>query len=94
MNKTDLKNKRVISYNQGREFAVIYRLKFLETSAKKNLNVNEAFETLERELMAASEDKKIIKQKQNKKITVGKEENLNTEKNNCSCENLISNKIN
>ena len=43
MNKTDLKNKRVISYNKGKEFADSYGLKFLETSAKKNLNVNEAF---------------------------------------------------
>ena len=84
-NKTDLENKRVISYNQGKEFADTYGLKFLETSAKKNLNVNEAFETLGRELMAASEDKKIIKQKQNKKISVGKAENLDTQRNNCDC---------
>ena len=84
-NKTDLENKRVISYNQGKEFADTYGLKFLETSAKKNLNVNEAFETLGRELMAASEDKKIIKQKQNKKISVGKAENLDTQRNNCAC---------
>ena len=84
-NKTDLENKRVISYNQGKEFADTYGLKFLETSAKKNYNVNEAFETLGRELMAASEDKKIIKQKQNKKISVGKAENLDTQRNNCAC---------
>ena len=84
-NKTDLENKRVISYNQGKEFADTYGLKFLETSAKKNLNVNEAFETLGRELMAASEDKKIIKQKQNKKISMGKAENLDTQRNNCAC---------
>ena len=84
-NKTDLENRRVITYNQGKEFADTYGLKFLETSAKKNLNVNEAFETLGRELMAASEDKKIIKQKQNKKISVGKAENLDTQRNNCAC---------
>ena len=34
-------------------------MKFIETSAKKNLNVNEAFETLGRELMQASDEKKI-----------------------------------
>ena len=66
-NKTDLEDKRVITYNQGKEFADTYGLKFIETSAKKNLNVTEAFETLGRELMQASEDKKITKQRQNKK---------------------------
>jgi len=84
-NKTDLENRRVITYNQGKEFADTYDLKFLETSAKKNLNVNEAFETLGRELMAAAGDKKIVKQKPNKKISVGQAQNLNTEKRNCNC---------
>ena len=62
-NKCDLEDKRLVSYNQGKEFADTYGLKFIETSAKKNLNVNEAFETLGRELMSASEEKKIIHQK-------------------------------
>ena len=84
-NKTDLENRRVITYNQGKEFADTYGLKFIETSAKKNLNVNEAFETLGRELMAATGDKKIVKQKPNKKISVGQAQNLNTEKKNCNC---------
>ena len=35
-----------------------YDIYYIETSAKKNLNVNEAFETLGRELMQASDDKK------------------------------------
>ena len=84
-NKTDLENRRVITYNQGKEFADTYGLKFLETSAKKNLNVNEAFETLGRELIIASEEKKITKQKQNKKITVAKAQDLNVEKKNGCC---------
>ena len=84
-NKTDLEDKRVISYNQGKEFADSYGLKYIETSAKKNLNVNEAFSTLGRELMQASEDKKIIKQRQNKKISVAKMEDLNPEKRRGCC---------
>ena len=84
-NKTDLENRRVITYNQGKEFADTYGLKFLETSAKKNLNVNEAFETLGRELMAAAGYKKIVKQNPNKKISVGQAQNLNPEKKNCNC---------
>jgi Ras-related protein Rab-1A len=79
-NKTDLEDKRVITYNQGKEFADTYGLKFIETSAKKNLNVSEAFTTLGSELMQASEEKKIIKQKQNKKISVAKVQDLNAPK--------------
>jgi len=84
-NKNDLEDKRVITYNQGKEFADTYGLKFIETSAKKNLNVNEAFETLGRELMQASEDKRITKQRQNKKISVAKAQDLNTEKKDGCC---------
>ena len=84
-NKTDLEDKRVITYNQGKEFADTYGLKFIETSAKKNLNVTEAFETLGRELKQASEDKKITKQRQNKKITVAKAQDLDIEKKKGCC---------
>ena len=82
-NKTDLEEKRVISYNQGKEFADMYGLKYIETSAKKNMNVREAFETLGREIMAANIDKTMFKQKQNKKITVSKAQDLNIEKKGC-----------
>ena len=78
-NKTDLEDKRVISYNQGKEFADNYGLKFIETSAKKNININEAFETLGRELMKASGEKKITKQPPNKKISAAKVQDLNNE---------------
>ena len=84
-NKTDLEDKRVITYNQGKEFADTYGLKFIEKSAKKNLNVTEAFETLGRELMQASEDKKITKQRQNKKISVAKAQDLDIEKKKGCC---------
>ena len=84
-NKTDLEEKRVITYNQGKEFADTYGLKFIETSAKKNLNVNEAFETLGRELMAASDDKRITKTKPNKKISVAKAQDLTPEKKKGCC---------
>ena len=84
-NKCDLEEKRVISLNQGKEFADTYGLKFIETSAKKNLNVNEAFETLGRELMAASSEKKIVKQKQNKKISVAKAQDLDMNKKKGGC---------
>ena len=84
-NKSDLEDKRVITINQGKEFADTYGLKFLETSAKKNVNVNEAFETLGRELMQAADDKKITRQKQNKKISVAKAQDLNIKKKDGCC---------
>ena len=84
-NKTDLEEKRVISYNQGKEFADMYGLKYIETSAKKNMNVREAFETLGREIMVANIDKTMFKQKQNKKITVSKAQDLNIEKKDGCC---------
>ena len=84
-NKTDLEDKRVITYSQGKEFADTYGLKYIETSAKKNMNVNEAFETLGRELMQASDDKKIGKPSHNKKISVAKAEDLNQEQKKGCC---------
>ena len=84
-NKCDLEDKRVVTFNQGKEFADTYGLKFIETSAKKNLNVNEAFETLGRELMIASADKKVTKQKDTKKISVAKAQDLNVQKKGGCC---------
>ena len=78
-NKCDLEDKRVITQAQGKEFADTYGLKFIETSAKKNFNVSEAFETLGRELMNAGAEKKIEKQKENKKISVAKAQDLTTQ---------------
>ena len=83
-NKTDLEEKRAITYNQGKEFADSYGLKYIETSAKKNLNVNEAFETLGRELMQASDDKKLGKSR-DKKIAVTKAEDLNNQEQKKGC---------
>ena len=84
-NKCDLEDKRVISYAQGKEFADTYGLKFIETSAKKNKNVKEAFETLGREIMKSNVDKKITKDRLNKKITVSKAQDLNMQEKGGCC---------
>jgi len=84
-NKVDLEDKRVISFNQGKEFADTYGLKFIETSAKKNVNVSEAFETLGRELMTANFDKSITKPKQNKTLSVTKAQDLDVQQKNGCC---------
>ena len=84
-NKCDLEDKRVISYAQGKEFADTYGLKFIETSAKKNKNVKEAFETLGREIMESNVNIKIAKDKLNKKITVSKAQDLNMQEKGGCC---------
>ena len=38
-NKTDLENDRVISYDQGKQFAQENNMLFFETSAKEGTNI-------------------------------------------------------
>eukprot|EP00188_Purpureofilum_apyrenoidigerum_P004106 Plantae.Rhodophyta-Purpureofilum_apyrenoidigerum.ctg4491.p1 GENE.Plantae.Rhodophyta-Purpureofilum_apyrenoidigerum.ctg4491~~Plantae.Rhodophyta-Purpureofilum_apyrenoidigerum.ctg4491.p1 ORF type:complete len:209 (+),score=49.61 Plantae.Rhodophyta-Purpureofilum_apyrenoidigerum.ctg4491:242-868(+) len=49
-NKSDLKSKRVVDTEKGKEFAESNGMKFLETSAKTAENVEEAFLTMTREI--------------------------------------------
>jgi len=50
-NKCDLNELRKISTNQGKEFADTYNMKFIETSAKNNINIDECFYILGKELI-------------------------------------------
>lgn len=50
-NKSDLTNKRAVSYDQAKEFADSLGIEFIETSAKNATNVEKAF------LMMASQIK-------------------------------------
>ncbi|XP_067871357.1 ras-related protein Rab-8B-like [Heterodontus francisci] len=50
-NKCDVNEKRQVSKEQGEKLAIDYGIKFLETSAKSSLNVEEAFITLARDIM-------------------------------------------
>lgn len=38
-NKSDLRNERQVSYEEGRSFAAATGMQFLEVSAKENTNV-------------------------------------------------------
>ena len=53
-NKCDLEDKRTVSYQQGKELAETYGMQFIETSAKSNTNVDEAFHLLGKEVMKLS----------------------------------------
>ena len=50
-NKTDLEDKRAVSYKEGMKFAEENHMHFFETSAKTGANVKEAFEHLINELV-------------------------------------------
>ena len=50
-NKCDLNELRKIPMNKGKEFADTYNMKFIETSAKNNVNINECFNILGKELL-------------------------------------------
>ncbi|XP_052372597.1 LOW QUALITY PROTEIN: ras-related protein Rab-8B-like [Oncorhynchus keta] len=50
-NKCDMNDKRQVSKERGEKLAIDYGIKFLETSAKSSLNVEESFFTLGRDIM-------------------------------------------
>ncbi|XP_075939334.1 ras-related protein Rab-8B isoform X2 [Anarhichas minor] len=50
-NKCDMNDKRQVSKERGEKLAIDYGIKFLETSAKSSINVEEGFLTLGRDIM-------------------------------------------
>ncbi|KAM4619524.1 ras-related protein Rab-8B-like isoform 2-T2 [Polymixia lowei] len=50
-NKCDMTDRRQVSKDRGEKLAIDYGVKFLETSAKSSLNVEEAFYTIGRDIM-------------------------------------------
>ncbi|PCH42671.1 ras protein [Wolfiporia cocos MD-104 SS10] len=49
-NKSDLEYERQVGMNEGRDLAKHFGCKFIETSAKQRINVDEAFSSLVREI--------------------------------------------
>lgn len=54
-NKCDLENQRQVGQGEGKDLAKQFKCKFLETSAKEKLNVDEAFYSLVREIRKYSD---------------------------------------
>ena len=83
-NKNDLEQDREISYEEGKNFANRNGMEFIETSAKINTNVSEAFEMLGK-LMIKNEaqpaDKNQMKDKKILSASSGK--NIKTKKGCC-----------
>jgi len=49
-NKCDMNDRRQVSKERGEQLAIEYGIKFMETSAKASINVEEAFFTLARDI--------------------------------------------
>ena len=56
-NKCDLENDREIQTKEGQDFANRNGMQFMETSAKEDKNINEAFEALAKLMMEFSNEK-------------------------------------
>ena len=81
-NKNDLEDQRVITKEQGDEFASINGMDFFETSAKTAYKVQEAFEVLTKDIIrTVSKEKNLAKKEKPIKLNSGA--NLNIEKKKC-----------
>jgi len=56
-NKCDMADRRVVSRERGEKIAVDHSIKFLETSAKSNINIDKAFYDLAEAILAKQPNK-------------------------------------
>ena len=85
-NKNDLEDERDIASDEGKAFANRNGMQFIETSAKMNTNVNEAFETLGKLMIEFNSQQKqaMTQDKKDKKVLgASSGKNLNTKKGCC-----------
>ncbi|KAH8370637.1 hypothetical protein KR093_004378 [Drosophila rubida] len=59
-NKCELNDKRQVSKERGEQLAIEYGIKFMETSAKASINVEEAFLTLASDIKAKTEKRMVL----------------------------------
>ncbi|XP_033726380.1 ras-related protein Rab-8A [Ylistrum balloti] len=65
-NKCDMNDKRMVSKERGEQLAIEHGIKFMETSAKASINVEDAFFTLARDIKAKMDKKLEASSAQNK----------------------------
>ena len=84
-NKCDLTDDREISTEEGKAFALRNGMEFMETSAKMNTNVSEAFETLGKLMIEFNSkgNQGTQKNNDNKNLKAGAGKNLKTKKGCC-----------
>ena len=59
-NKCDLEHQRAVTKDQGNEMALKYGIKYIETSAKDTINIEELFVNTAKNLMSKQQNSKII----------------------------------
>nr|CAD7572279.1 unnamed protein product [Timema californicum] len=59
-NKCELTEKRQVTKERGEQLAIEYGIKFMETSAKASINVEDAFFTLARDIKTKMEKKLVL----------------------------------
>ena len=59
-NKCDIQDRRQVSKERGEKLAIEYNIKFMETSAKSSLNVEEAFFNLAKDIKTKMEKKLVL----------------------------------
>ena len=84
-NKCDLNDDREITTEEGKAFALRNGMEFMETSAKMNTNVTEAFETLGKLMIEFNSkgNQGTQKNNDNKNLKAGSGKNLKTKKGCC-----------
>ena len=81
-NKNDLVDDREIKAEEGQAFANRNGMQFIETSAKMNTNVTEAFEALAKLMMQFNSEKKtVLNKNEAKTLTASSGQDLNKKKN-------------
>ena len=83
-NKCDLEEKRKVSYQEGKDFAASNGMQFIETSAKADTKVKDAFELLTQEIIKSTitKDKGMEKKEKTIHLSSGTAD-LNTKKKSC-----------
>jgi len=86
-NKKDLEDKREVPYSEGKELADHFNVKFLETSAKESMNVEDAFINITREIKAkvASNPVKRAAHEGSTKISKGSAKKIQNQKKGGCC---------
>ena len=75
----DLEDKRQVSYKEGNDFANSTGMKFIETSAKDDLKVYDAFELIASEIIKSNINKEVNEKKNN--ISLGHGDDISQKQN-------------
>ena len=82
-NKCDLEEDRDIKYEEGQAFANRNGMQFMETSAKANTNINEAFEALAKLMIKFTSENNIPQKKDTMVLKASSGQDLKTKRKCC-----------